>query len=89
MPHWGIAMATGPYINMDGEPTYDIKRRAPRRDAGLKLATQDRERAYLEAVQDPLPRLREPRRLYRRDARALGALARRSRRASPSTPTAS
>src|SRR5215216_6025408 len=43
MPHWGVAMATGPYINMDGEPTYDIKSSCAAADAGLKLATNPRE----------------------------------------------
>src|SRR4051795_7818744 len=50
MAQWGIAMATGPYINMDGEPTYDMKTSCAAGAAGLKIATGARERAYLEAV---------------------------------------
>lgn len=60
MPQWGIAMATGPYINMDGEPTYDIKASCAAAAAGLKLATQPRERAYLEAVQTRCPDFASP-----------------------------
>src|SRR5947208_14256991 len=25
MPWWGMAMAQGPYVNMDGDPTFDLK----------------------------------------------------------------
>src|SRR5262252_7736118 len=46
MAQWGIAMTTGPYINMDGEPTYDIKASCAAAAAGLKLAETARERAY-------------------------------------------
>jgi tetratricopeptide (TPR) repeat protein len=60
MPHWGIAMATGPYINMDGEPTYDIKASCAAVEAGLKLATAVRERAYLEAVKERCPDFANP-----------------------------
>jgi tetratricopeptide (TPR) repeat protein len=60
MPHWGIAMATGPYINMDGEPTYDIKTSCAAADAGLKLARESRERAYLEAVKSRCPDFANP-----------------------------
>src|SRR5436190_15684885 len=49
MAQWGIAMATGPYINMDGEPTYDMKASCEAAEAGVKLGTGDRERAYVEA----------------------------------------
>lgn len=35
MAQWGIAMATGPYINMDGDPTYDRKTSCVAVDAGL------------------------------------------------------
>src|SRR4051812_32903811 len=60
MPHWGIAMATGPYINMDGEATYDIKASCAAADAGLKLATAAREKAYLEAVESRCPDFAKP-----------------------------
>src|SRR4051812_14105291 len=49
MPQWGIAMATGPYINMDGEPTYDIKASCAAAEAGLKLNPAGRGRADLGA----------------------------------------
>jgi tetratricopeptide (TPR) repeat protein len=60
MPHWGIAIATGPYVNMDGEPTYDIKASCAAADAGLKLAREARERAYLEAVKTRCPEFANP-----------------------------
>ena len=60
MPHWGIAMATGPYVNMDGEPTYDMKTSCAAVDAGLKLAARARERAYLEAVKTRCPDYAHP-----------------------------
>ena len=37
MPHGGIAMATGPYVNMDGEPTYDIKASCAARSSSAAL----------------------------------------------------
>src|SRR5438309_5934814 len=47
MPYWGIAMSQGPYINMDGEPTYDQKAACEASAAGLKIAgSPERERAY-------------------------------------------
>lgn len=55
MPHWGIAISTGPYVNMDGEPTYDIKASCAGVAAGLKLAKVPRERAYLEALETRCP----------------------------------
>src|SRR3954447_24171580 len=60
MAQWGIAMATGPYINMDGEPTYDMKTSCAAAAAGLKIATGARERAYLEAVQTRCPEFAKP-----------------------------
>src|ERR1044071_4804185 len=52
MPQWGIAIATGPYINMDGDPTYDMKASCAAVEAGRKIAAgaPERERAYLEAA---------------------------------------
>src|SRR3954451_4909164 len=44
MAQWGIAMATGPYINMHGEPTYDMKTSCAAVQAGLKVASAPRER---------------------------------------------
>jgi tetratricopeptide (TPR) repeat protein len=60
MPHWGVALSTGPYINMDGEPTYDMKASCAAADAGLKLATAPRERAYLEAARTRCPDYANP-----------------------------
>jgi tetratricopeptide (TPR) repeat protein len=60
MPHWGIAMATGPYVNMDGEPTYDMKTSCAAVDAGLKREAPARERAYLEAVKTRCPDYARP-----------------------------
>jgi tetratricopeptide (TPR) repeat protein len=60
MPQWGIAMSTGPYINMDGDPTYDIKASCAAVDAGLKLATAPRERAYLDALKARCPDFSKP-----------------------------
>src|ERR1044071_3454531 len=51
MSWWGIAMSQGPYINMDGEPTYDIKASCAAVEQGLKISgIEERERAYLEAA---------------------------------------
>src|SRR3954469_8439975 len=60
MAQWGIAMAAGPYINMDGEPTYDMKTSCAAAEAGVKLATGDRERAYVEAVRTRGPDYAKP-----------------------------
>jgi tetratricopeptide (TPR) repeat protein len=61
MPHWGIAMATGPYINMDGDPTYDMKTSCGAVEAGLKLdPSPGRERAYLEAARARCPEYKVP-----------------------------
>jgi tetratricopeptide (TPR) repeat protein len=61
MPHWGIAMSTGPYVNMDGEPTYDMKTSCAAVDAGLKLPlASERERAYLQAVATRCPDYKNP-----------------------------
>src|SRR5215813_11013706 len=38
MTYWGMAMATGPYINMDGDPDYKMKESCDAVDAGLKIA---------------------------------------------------
>src|SRR5712691_11186605 len=38
MSYWGMAMAQGPYINMDGDPSFDLKGACAAVDSGLKLA---------------------------------------------------
>lgn len=60
MPYWGMAAAQGPYINMDGDPSFDLKGACSAIDAGRKMAgaAPDRERAYLEAVSTWCPEYR-------------------------------
>jgi tetratricopeptide (TPR) repeat protein len=58
MPWWGMAMATGPYINMgtEGDGDLDSKAACQAVEAGLKIAgAPARERAYLEAVATRCP----------------------------------
>jgi tetratricopeptide (TPR) repeat protein len=56
MAFWGMAMAQGPYINMDGDPTFDQKASCAAVEAGLKITTAPaRERAYLEAAATRCP----------------------------------
>ncbi|MBZ5623142.1 MAG: hypothetical protein LAQ69_31140 [Acidobacteriia bacterium] len=56
MAFWGMAMAQGPYINMDGDPTFDQKASCAAVDLGLKLAAAPaRERAYLQAAATRCP----------------------------------
>ena len=51
MPIWGMAMAQGPYINMDGDPSVDWKGACGAVDQGKKLTqAPERERAYLAAA---------------------------------------
>src|SRR5438094_8019397 len=51
MTYWGIAAAQGPYVNMDGDPSFDLKGACGAVEAGRKVASAapERERAYLEA----------------------------------------
>ncbi len=61
MGYWGMAMAQGPYVNMDGEPTYDIKASCAAAESGLKVAgAPERERAYLEAAAKRCPDYGKP-----------------------------
>jgi tetratricopeptide (TPR) repeat protein len=51
MTYWGMAMAQGPYINMDGDPSYDLKSACMAVESGRKLiGAPEHEKAYLEAV---------------------------------------
>ena len=51
MPYWGMAAAQGPYINMDGDPSFDLNGACSAVAAGRAVAsTVERERAYLEAA---------------------------------------
>ena len=60
MPYWGIAASQGPYINMDGDPSFDLKAACTAVEAGRKVASSapERERAYLEAVATWCPEYR-------------------------------
>jgi tetratricopeptide (TPR) repeat protein len=61
MTQWGIAMSTGPYINMDGDPTYNMKTSCAAVEAGLKLnIPSERERAYLQAAEARCPEFKAP-----------------------------
>src|SRR5258706_13098578 len=56
MPYWGIAMAWGPYINMDGDPSFDLKESCAAAAKGLSMkGAPERERAYLEAAAKRCP----------------------------------
>jgi tetratricopeptide (TPR) repeat protein len=60
MPYWGMAAAQGPYINMDGDPSFDLKGACAAIEAGRKAAgnAPARERAYLDAVSTWCPEYR-------------------------------
>jgi tetratricopeptide (TPR) repeat protein len=56
MPYWGMAMAQGPYVNMDGDAELNMKASCAAVDAGLKLAgTLEREAAWLQAAAKRCP----------------------------------
>jgi tetratricopeptide (TPR) repeat protein len=51
MAYWGMALAQGPYINMDGDPSFDLKGACAAVNTGLKLLhAPAREQAYLHAA---------------------------------------
>jgi len=52
MAYWGMAMSQGPYINMDGDPSVDLKASCEASASGRKTfgVASPRERAYVEAV---------------------------------------
>src|SRR5689334_9729630 len=51
MPYWGIAMALGPYINMDLDPDIHLKEACDAVNAGLRIADRGAiERPWLEAA---------------------------------------
>jgi len=59
MAYWGMALAQGPYVNMDGDPTYDLKGACAAVDAGMKItAAPAREKAYLQAAATWCPEYR-------------------------------
>jgi len=58
---WGIAMALGPYINMDGDPDVQMKESCGAVQAGLKIAGSGSiERAWLEAAGTRCPDFGDP-----------------------------
>lgn len=59
MAYWGMAMAQGPYINMDGDPSFDLKGACAAIDSGMKLSQAPaREKAYLQAAASWCPEYR-------------------------------
>jgi tetratricopeptide (TPR) repeat protein len=58
MAQWGISMATGPYLNMDGDPTLDMKTSCAAAQAGLRIAGAERE--WLEAALSRCPDYADP-----------------------------
>ena len=69
MPYWGMAAAQGPYINMDGDASFDLKGACAAVEAGRKATGSERERGYLEAVATWCPEYRPAE--YVRAARTL------------------
>ena len=61
MAQWGIAASLGPYVNMDGDPTVQLKESCAALTAGLKIdgATAN-ERAWLEASATRCPDYADP-----------------------------
>jgi len=56
MPYWGMALAQGPYINMDGDPSFNLKEACKSVEAGSKIANApEQEQAYLKAVSSWCP----------------------------------
>jgi tetratricopeptide (TPR) repeat protein len=57
MAYWGMAMSQGPYINMDGDPSFDNKGACAAVDAGRKasVTASPRELAYLDTVASICP----------------------------------
>jgi tetratricopeptide (TPR) repeat protein len=61
MAYWGIAMALGPYINMDGDPSFDIKASCAAAAKGLSLkGVNSTEQAWLEAAAARCPDFADP-----------------------------
>src|SRR5579883_894428 len=61
MAQWGVSMAIGPYINMDGDPDVDPKKSCEAAQAGLKFeGLNDTDRAWLEASAARCPDFADP-----------------------------
>jgi tetratricopeptide (TPR) repeat protein len=66
MAQWGLAMAWGPYINMDGDATYDIGKSCAAVDKGLSIkGIRSVERDWLEAAKTRCPDYSDPARYVR------------------------
>lgn len=73
MTWWGMAMALGPYINMDGDPSFDIKASCAAVDKGLALPNVTGiELEWLHAAATRCPDFAEPAR-YVQAMKALAA----------------
>src|SRR5882724_233563 len=56
MAYWGMAMAVGPYMNMDMDPDVNLKESCRAVEAGLRLTgVNEVERAWLKAAQVRCP----------------------------------
>ncbi|HXK01486.1 MAG TPA: hypothetical protein VMS37_03730 [Verrucomicrobiae bacterium] len=73
MAYWGMAMSQGPYINMDGDPSVDLKSSCEAVAAGRKTfgVAPPRERAYVEAAATWCPEYKPD--LYTAAAKKLAA----------------
>ena len=61
MTYWGIAMALGPYVNMDGDPDVQMKLSCDAVQAGLKIAAPgSKDRAWLDAAGTRCPDFADP-----------------------------
>jgi tetratricopeptide (TPR) repeat protein len=60
MPLWGVAMALGPYVNMDGDPSVQLKESCEAVESGLRLAGNSPDRAWLQAAGTRCPDFADP-----------------------------
>ena len=59
MAFWGMAMAQGPYVNMDGDPSFDLKASCAAVETGSKLTdAPDVDKAYLRVASSWCPDFR-------------------------------
>jgi tetratricopeptide (TPR) repeat protein len=58
MTLWGMALAQGPYINMDGDPSFNLKAACAAVEAASKLRAPDTEKAYLSVAASWCPDFR-------------------------------
>jgi len=61
MAFWGMAMAQGPYVNMDGDPSFDLREScAAAAKGGAIKAPKEIERLYIEAAATRCPDFADP-----------------------------